>query len=70
MAWLIWIGTGVAALGLIGIALSLGRVLSARKAGQSDDQLRETMRRALPLNLGAFFLSMLGLMMVIIGVIL
>ena len=70
MEWLIWIGAVMSAIGLVGIAVSLLRVMRARRSGQSDDQLRETMRRALPLNLGAFLLSVLGLMLVIVGILL
>ena len=68
MTALIWIGTGVSALGLVGIVLSAIRVAGARRAGLSDQELRAAIQKALPLNLGAFFLSVLGLMAVIVGI--
>ena len=68
MTALIWIGAGISALGLAGIVLSAVRVMRARRAGLSDEELREAIRTALPLNLGAFFLSVLGLMAVIVGI--
>ncbi len=68
MAALIWIGAGISALGLVGIVLSAVRVMRARRAGLSDAELREAIRKALPLNLGAFLLSVLGLMAVIVGI--
>jgi hypothetical protein len=70
MEILVWIGTLVTALGLAGVVWSLVSVARARRAGLDDDALRERMKRILPINLGAFFLSFLGLMMVVVGVIL
>lgn len=70
MDWLIWLGSAISALGIIGILLSVLRVLMARRANLPDDELRERIRRILPLNVGALFLSMIGLAMVIVGIIL
>jgi hypothetical protein len=33
-----------------------------------DEELRAAVQKALPLNMGALFLSVIGLMMVIIGI--
>ncbi|PID36784.1 MAG: hypothetical protein CR993_03945 [Rhodobacterales bacterium] len=70
MHWLIIIGTTISLFGLIGLVLSALRVMRARKSGASDDDLREAMRRAMVLNMGAFAISALGLMVVVVGVIL
>ncbi|GKY89492.1 hypothetical protein [Sinisalibacter aestuarii] len=70
MKLLIVIGVIVSAIGLVGLVVSLLRVLKARRAGLSDEALKEAVARAMPLNMGAFALSALGLMMVVVGVIL
>ncbi|KPP87912.1 MAG: hypothetical protein HLUCCA08_15855 [Rhodobacteraceae bacterium HLUCCA08] len=70
METLIWIGAVLSALGLAGIVLSALRVGRARKANLSDEELKAAVQTAMPLNLGAFFVSMIGLGCVLVGVIL
>ena len=57
-------------LGLVGIIYSIVAVSRAKKAGLSDNELRTRIGYILPLNLGALFVSMIGLMAVIIGIML
>ena len=68
MGILVWIGAAVSALGLAGIVYSIVAVARARKAGLADEALRARVARVLPVNLGSLFLSVIGLMMVIVGV--
>lgn len=68
MDGLIWSGAAVSLLGLLGLVLSIIRVQRARKAGLSDEELRLAVQKVLPLNLGSLFLSVIGLMMVIVGI--
>lgn len=68
MEYLIWIGAGISVVGLVGILLSILRVAKAKRANLSDEELRERMSKVLPLNLGSLFLSVIGLMMVILGI--
>ncbi len=70
MDWLIIIGTLIAFVGLVGLVLSALRVMKARRAGLEDDALKAAVQKAMVLNMGAFALSALGLMMVVVGVIL
>ncbi len=70
MDWLIIIGTLVAILGLAGLVISAMKVIGARRAGLEDEALKEAVRGAMTLNMGAFALSALGLMMVVVGIIL
>lgn len=70
MELLVWIGAGISVIGLIGIVWSIFAVASARKAGLDDDALRARMSRILPINIGALLLSILGLLLVLVGVIL
>lgn len=57
-------------LGLAGVVWSVVLVLRARRAGLPDAALRERLSRALPINLGALLLSLLGLSCVLLGVLL
>ena len=65
---LIWIGATLTLLGLVGVVWSIVLVVRARRAGLDDAGLRARLQRALPVNLGALLLSMLGLMLVVTGV--
>jgi hypothetical protein len=68
MEYLVWIGAVVSLLGLIGLVLSILRVSKARKSGLSDEELRAAVQKVLPLNLGSLGLSVIGLMIVIVGI--
>jgi len=68
MDGLIWTGAAISCLGLIGLIMSIVRVNRARKAGLSDEELRTAVQKVLPLNLGSLFLSVIGLMLVIVGI--
>ncbi|WP_127115326.1 hypothetical protein [Shimia sediminis] len=68
MEWLIWSGALVSLIGLAGLILSIIKVAKARKAGLTDDDLRAAVQKVVPLNMGSLFLSVIGLMMVILGI--
>ena len=70
METVIWIGAALSVIGLIGIGYSIVAVARAKRAGLPDEELRARIARILPVNLGALFVSMIGLMAVIVGVIL
>jgi len=70
MDLLVWIGAVISAIGLVGIIYSIVAVAMARKAGLADEELRARVSRILPINLGSLFLSVIGLMMVVVGVLL
>ena len=65
---LIWSGAGFAVLGLLGLIWCIVTVWRARRAQLPDEEMRAVMARVLPRNLGALFISVLGLMLVVIGV--
>jgi hypothetical protein len=44
------------------------KVAQAKKNNTSDQELRESIKAAMPLNLASLFVSVLGLMSVIIGI--
>jgi hypothetical protein len=68
MDWLIVLGALVSLLGLAGLVLSALRIMKARREGLDDDALRTRLQKVMVLNMGALFLSVLGLMMVAVGV--
>lgn len=65
---IVWIGAGVSVLGLVGLVWSIIRVMGAKKRAKTDEDIRDAVQKALPLNLGALFLSVIGLMLVIVGI--
>ncbi|WP_109464016.1 hypothetical protein [Albibacillus kandeliae] len=66
----IWVGAALSLAGLAGVIWCILKVMKARRAGLTDEQLRAVLARVLPINLGALFVSVLGLMMVVAGAIL
>ena len=70
MELLIWIGSILSIFGLVGLFWCIKTVLKAKKLATTDDELRSSLRRAVPLNMASLFLSALGLMLVILGIML
>ncbi len=70
MEWLIWIGAGITMIGVIMLLYCIRKVAQARSAGLDEDALKRRLQSVVALNLGALGISMIGLMMVVIGVIL
>lgn len=67
---LVWIGAAISLTGLAGLLWCILHVMRARKQDLDDDALRAVVQSVLPYNLGAMLLSMLGLMLVVVGVLL
>ena len=70
MEILIWIGSILSILGLIGLLWCIKTVIKAKKLADSDEELRTSLQKVVPLNLAALFLSAIGLMLVILGIML
>ncbi|KRS11993.1 hypothetical protein XM53_13525 [Roseovarius atlanticus] len=68
MEMLIWLGAAVTLAGLALLVWCILRVIRARRAGLSDDELRAALQKILPVNTGALFLSVIGLMLVVLGI--
>ena len=68
MEILIWVGTALAAAGLIGILACVYVVMKARKAALSDEAMRAKLQKVLAWNMGAFMLSAFGLILVVVGI--
>ena len=69
MAVLIWGGAAVTLAGLALVIWCIVRIWSARKAGLDDEALRAQLQKIVPLNTGALFLSVIGLMLVGLGIV-
>jgi hypothetical protein len=67
MEILVWFGVLLTVLGFVGVVWSVLLVIRARRAGLDDAGMRERLGQALPINVGAFMASMLGLAMVVVG---
>jgi hypothetical protein len=70
MEWLVWTGAAVSLVGLAGLVWCILKVWKARKAGLPDDELRKAVQKVVPLNTGALLLSVMGLMLVVVGIML
>lgn len=68
MDWLVWSGAAISVAGLIGLLWCIFKVWIAKRSGMDDEALRDTVRKIVPLNMAALFCSVIGLMMVILGV--
>ncbi len=64
----IWTGAAISLLGLVGLIWCIISVSRAKRARLDDEAMRQVLKSAIPLNLGALFLSVIGLMMVIVGI--
>ena len=70
LEWLIWIGAVLTVIGLCGLFYCIFLVSKAKRLGLEEEALKEKLRSVIAINLGALFLSAIGLMLVILGVIL
>lgn len=67
---LIGVGAVISLVGLGGIVASIFQVRRAKREAADDAELKALIQKALPMNLGGFFLSVIGLMCVVVGVLL
>ena len=68
MEYLIWIGAAVTLIGLCGLILCILKVRKAQSEGLDDDAMKARLQSVVALNMGALFLSAIGLMMVVLGI--
>ncbi|KEP70796.1 hypothetical protein DL1_13275 [Thioclava dalianensis] len=68
MDYLIWTGAVVSVLGLAGIFYCILTVARAKRAGLDDAALRARLQRVVVVNMAALFISVIGLMMVVVGI--
>ncbi|WP_417806840.1 hypothetical protein [Thioclava sp.] len=68
MEYLIWAGAAVSVVGLVGILWCIISVAQAKRAGLEDAALRARLQRVVVINMAALFVSVIGLMMVVVGI--
>jgi hypothetical protein len=68
MQALIWTGAALTLLGVGGLGYCVLRTLKARRADLPDEALRAELQRVVVINLGALGVSVLGLMLVVLGI--
>ena len=68
MEILIWAGATVSMIGLAGLVYCIVIAAQAKRAKLPADEMRARLQRVVAINLGALFLSVIGLMMVVIGI--
>ncbi|MEM9844287.1 MAG: hypothetical protein AAF965_05765 [Pseudomonadota bacterium] len=70
MTILIWLGASVTLGGLALLVWCIIKLFQLRRAGHDEDAMKASMQRLVPLNTGALLLSVLGLMLVVLGIVL
>lgn len=65
---MIWGGAVVTLAGVVGLAACVVYVLRLRKAGLDDAALRKGLQKGVMWNMASLFVSVLGLMAVIVGI--
>jgi hypothetical protein len=67
MEALVWAGAAVTLMGLAGLVLAILRAMRLRREALDDAAMRAALQRLVPLNLASLLLSILGLILVIVG---
>lgn len=70
METLIWIGALVTLLGLAGLVWCVLIALRAKREGLDENAMKSRLQRVVAINMAALFLSAIGLMMVVVGILL
>ena len=70
MDWLIWSGSGLAVIGLIGLVYCIVTAMRAKRANLPNEEMRSRLQRVVAINMAALLISALGLMCVVTGIIL
>jgi hypothetical protein len=65
---LIWIGSAITVAGLFALLWTVVLVTHAKKANLDDEEMRARLAKIIPINMIALFVSVIGLMAVILGI--
>ncbi|MEJ6388317.1 hypothetical protein [Gymnodinialimonas ulvae] len=68
MGWMVLLGTAMALVGIGLLGYCIYSAFAAKRAGLDDAEMRERLQKIVTINMGALFLSVLGLMFVVLGV--
>jgi len=64
------IGVIISGIGLIGILLCIYKAMQIRKQGGTPEETQPKFQKLVALNMGSLFLSMFGLIVVVLGIVL
>lgn len=67
---LIWGGSALTVVGLLALGWCILTVVRARRRAQDEEAFRRVMRRVVVVNMAALFASVIGLMLVVVGIML
>lgn len=67
---LIWIGALVSLVGIAGLIWCVLIALRAKRERLDENEMKSKLQRVVAINMGALFLSAIGLMMVVVGILL
>ena len=70
MTFMICIGSIVVLVGIAGVLWCISTIRTAQKSDLSEKEIRLVLARVLPKNLVALFVSMIGLMIVVVALLL
>ncbi|MGJ8585612.1 MAG: hypothetical protein ACSHXD_16085 [Marinosulfonomonas sp.] len=70
MNWIIWPGAVVALLGVAGLVYCILSAAKIRKQELEEEEMKARLQKLVAMNLGALFVSTIGLMLVIVGILL
>lgn len=70
MGILIWAGTAVTLAGLAGLIWCIISIVRSRAAGLEEEALKARLQKIVVWNMTTLFLSVIGLMMVVVGIVL
>ena len=69
MEFVIWGGAVVSLVGVIGIVYCIIMVFKAKRANLPEDEMQSRLKGLVLINMIALFISMIGLMIVVAGII-
>ncbi|WP_226782707.1 hypothetical protein [Oceaniglobus trochenteri] len=64
----IWSGAALSLVGLCGLIWCIVSAVRIRRSGAEDAEMRARLQKLMAVNMGALLLSVLGLMLVVVGI--
>ena len=63
------VGIIMTVVGLIGLVYCISKAYAAKKSGLDGQELLDKLKPVIPINLASFFFSVLGLILVVLGIV-
>jgi len=68
MQYLVAAGAIISVVGLVGLLICIFKAAKAKKSGGTQEEMQAMLEPLIPLNLGSLFLSIIGLICIILGI--